>query len=150
MKKTICFVMLAVIMSVSALFVHAKVGSIDSECQAHGFGVGIAKWEWTGSSYALEDSKPGYTTGVTGDNDEAYWTADPAVDGVLSKEGLDYQVLPGGTSGTVTAGDHQISHITFCGIGEPIPEFSAVSAGLAVAGTGVAFWFLRRRWQHNP
>src|SRR3989344_287971 len=101
-------------------------GSIDNECQAYGFDFGIAKWEWDDEKgeYVLEDGyNEDYETSVTGDASEADWTSDPVADGVLSKEGQDYQNLPGGTDGTVVKGGHDISHITLCGNeGEPEPE----------------------------
>jgi len=94
----------------------ARVGGIDTECQANGFDFGIAKWEWDDDEYehAEGDVSP-YTTSVTGDDEEADWTASPAVDGVLVKRGGDTSVESGGTAGTVYENDHAISHITFCG-----------------------------------
>ncbi|MEX1027937.1 MAG: helix-hairpin-helix domain-containing protein [Candidatus Paceibacterota bacterium] len=105
------------------------IGDPDQECQANGFDYGISKWEWDDNEEAYVEENDGdfplagYTITVEGDTDEADWTADPAVAGVVSKEALGSFVHSGGTEGTVTKdGQHDISHITFCGNDEPLVE----------------------------
>ena len=121
------------------------VGSIDIECQDNGFDFGIAKWEYDDGVFVLSDYHPGYITNVTGDDEEAYWTSDPRAAGVLTKEGSDYFIHPGGTSGTVNfAGVHGISHITLCGSYNDIPEFTTLGAALALAGVGLFIYKKRR------
>lgn len=88
------------------------IGSIDDECQANGFDYGVAKWEWQDNSYQSSGEANG--TNVTGDNNTAYWTADPAVAGVIRKAGSTSTVFPGGNSGTISADQYGISHLTFC------------------------------------
>ncbi len=88
------------------------IGSIDQECQAQGFDYGVAKWEWSGSSFQLTGEANG--TSVSGDNNTAYWTADPSVAGVIRKAGITSTVFAGGANGTITADGNSISHITFC------------------------------------
>ncbi|MFC2154101.1 hypothetical protein ACFLRC_01280 [Candidatus Altiarchaeota archaeon] len=118
------------------------VGSIDEECQRNNFDFGIVKFEWEGGNYTPEDPPiPPYIVSVVGDDHQANWTASPAVDGVLSKEGNSTYVNLGGTSGTITqTGQNAISHLTFCGDNEtsttttipettttvPSPEFTSV------------------------
>ena len=125
------------------------VGSMDDECQAHGFQFGIAKWEWneTSEQFELESEKAGYSTNVWGDADEAYWTSTPGVAGVLSKEATCYQYLPGGYEGTVEKLHYGISHLTLCGNDEPngeVPEFGLIGGLLVVAGAA-GFLVFRRK-----
>ena len=96
------------------------VGSPDTECQNNGFDFGIAKYQCSSETAEPGSAYDNYTITVnwTGSGDDCSsvdWTSDPAVDGVLSKEGGDTFVKPGGTSGTINQGTHGISHITFCG-----------------------------------
>ncbi len=121
-----------------------SVGSMDAECQEHGFDFGVAKWEYEDGEFKKESERSGYTTGVTGDDSTADWRSDPAVAGVLSKEALCYQYLPGGTSGTVTKIEYGISHITLCGEREgEVPEFGTVGV-LAVLGLAGIFIYKRK------
>lgn len=148
MKK----VWLVVFFVVLATVAFAHVGSIDEECQAHGFAFGIAKWDCDGSSCQREEQISGYTTDVTGDKQTAYWTASPAVDGVLVKSATNTTVFAGGTSGTVTGWSemkshlitHDISHITFCGTND-VPEFGSYGYAFALVGAVGAFFILRKR-----
>lgn len=87
------------------------VGSIDNECQAKGFDYGVAKWEWTGSSYQPEGSSNG--TNVLGTTKLANWTSVQKIDGVIRKAGTSSTVFSGGFSGSITS-DNDISHLTFC------------------------------------
>jgi len=122
------------------------VGDPDQECQAHGFDFGIAKFE-CGNETASEGINVDWTN-----CDLAAWTANPAVDGVLSKEGNCYQYFSGGAQGVVDDLTHDISHITLCGNEElpppaerSVPEFGVVAAGLALAGAGVYIARKRRK-----
>ncbi len=87
------------------------IGSIDDECQAKGFDYGVAKWEWSNNSYTTDNANG---TNVTGDNNQASWTANPAVAGVIRKAGTTSEVFPGGTSGNISADNYGISHLTLC------------------------------------
>jgi hypothetical protein len=123
------------------------VGSIDTECRAYGFDYGIVKYEWTAAgAYVPEGlAKSPYVITVTGDDESADWTADPAVAGVLHKASTETFVHAGGTSGTVTAGDHDISHITFCGNeGTTVPE-TALAVGLIALLTPGMIYLIRRK-----
>ncbi len=111
---------------VLAGFASAQVGSIDTECQAHGFMGGIVKYEWADSGgYVAEDPAiDPWVISVVGDTVEANWTASPDVAGVLVNGGTEYDEYAGGSSGTVACvwyanpggqeSCHGISHITFC------------------------------------
>jgi hypothetical protein len=94
------------------------VGSIDLECQRYGFDYGIVKYEWNSTTSAYEQEAPTkapYMITLTGNSQAANWTANPPVAGVLTKMGQDYATYAGGNAGTVSMGEHAISHITFCG-----------------------------------
>src|SRR3989339_2065193 len=76
----------------------------------------VAKWEYAGAwSEAMDKHDPAYSTAVSGNNESADWTSNPAVDKILRKAATTYTEFPGGTSGTVTKDVNSISHITFCG-----------------------------------
>jgi hypothetical protein len=123
-----------------------SVGSIDTECQAHGFDFGIAKWEWDEEEFILESENSNYDTSVWGTNSLAQWTSNPDADGVLSKEGQCYQYLPGGSSGNVTYINYGISHVTLCGYDHEndVPEFGLIGAGLVVLGAA-GFLIFRKK-----
>ena len=142
MKRILTLLLIAVLVAVSSV----SAGSIDSECQAHGFNFGVAKWEWNDELgiFELKDHIDNHGTNVEGNQEEASWTADPAVDGVLTKQGNDYLVFGGGTNGLVSEDMHGISHITFCRNNEEIPEFSTITAGIALV-VAMGFTFYRRK-----
>ena len=122
------------------------VGDIDNECQEHGFDFGIAKWNYDGG-FILAEEHEDYDTLVTGDSSSAHWESVPAADGILSKEGVCYEYYDGGSSGDVNQMEYGISHITFCGNEDgdtPVPEFTAIGAGLALLGAG-AYFVSRKR-----
>jgi hypothetical protein len=123
-----------------------EVGDIDNECQDHGFDFGIAKWNYDGG-FILSEEHDDYDTLVTGDSSSAHWESVPDADGVLSKEGVCYQYLPGGSSGDVDNIEYGISHVTLCGNEDgdnEIPEFTAIGAGIALLGAG-AYFVSRKR-----
>lgn len=138
MKKIIYILaLLLLVVGVSAVSIH-------EECQDSGFDYGIAKYQ-CGSTTPSEGD--GSTTTLSWNNCVSVdWTADPAVDGIISKEGTIRFVYPGGTSGTITKVDqHDISHITFCGnTNGEIPEFTAVTAGIALLGA-LGVFLLKKR-----
>jgi hypothetical protein len=133
MKTTNIILTIMTFMILMTAAATAKVGSIDTECQAHGYDYGIVKYEWNSTTSAYEQEAPAkapYTITLTGNSQAANWTADPAVAGVLAKMGQDYTTYTGGTSGTVYMGTHAISHITFCGNdGTTVPE-SGILVGI--------------------
>jgi hypothetical protein len=121
-------------------------GSIDTECRNHGFDFGIVKFEWNEESYEPEDPAISpWVVNVWGNAETAYWTATPAVAGVISKEALNSYVHSGGVEGEISkSGQFDISHLTFCG-NEPedeIPEFSVIGA---LAVIGLAGLFIARK-----
>ena len=151
MNKLIAYALMALMLSGIA---SAKVGSIDTECAAHGFDFGVAKWEYDGGWFRAEGDTSPWTTSVTGTLQEADWTADPAVDGVLVKAATFYEVYAGGTSGTVYGIEevkpqavvvHDISHVTLCANEEEIPEFGVIAASIAFVGAVAGFLILRKR-----
>ncbi len=85
---------------------------VDLECQDYGFDRGVAKWDWKQGQYEADGPENG--TMVTGTDGQATWYANPAVDGVVFKTRRSRTVLPGGTTGTVSAAHHGIVHITLC------------------------------------
>lgn len=127
--------------------VNAKVGSVDTECQAYGFDYGIEKFETNDNGgYILEEDHPDYDISVSGTLSQASWTATPSVDGVLIKGGQNYYSYDGGTSGTVYSSDvgHDISHITFCGSNEEVPEFGVIAGAIALVGALGIFMYRRK------
>ena len=104
-----------------------------NECS--GMGILVSKWEWTGGGFVESESHPDYDITVTGNAVEAYWTANPAIQGVVSKEGTERFIWYGGMSGTVIKDNQQdISHITFCANTE-VPEFSMIGGIIVIMGT---------------
>lgn len=96
--------------------------NLDVECKDHGFDFGIAKWEWEDESWQVENNPPfplaDYNTFVSGDDQASDWTSDPIAAGVVAKTATDSYVFDGGISGQINntdTGNHDISHITFCG-----------------------------------
>lgn len=144
MKKLFLFLVIGLFMNTLLVF-----ASIDSECQGLEYDFGIEKFEWNEETqiYELETNNPNYNIQVTGTDSLAYWTANPVVDGVIHKEdNLPLFDNDGGSSGTIYQhSQHAISHITFCGNENEIPEFSTITAGLALLGAGAGFVLLRRR-----
>ncbi|MFH0978563.1 MAG: hypothetical protein V1837_04645 [Candidatus Woesearchaeota archaeon] len=141
-KQILCLVALLAL-STSVL---AHVGSIDEECQTYGFDFGIARWGYDYGHFELEEHVGNYTTHVTGDDDAASWTANPEVSGVLVKSSTNTTVFPGGTSGNLVGYTHHgISHVTFCGKYEEVPEFGTITALLALGGAMTGFFVLRRK-----
>jgi hypothetical protein len=152
MNKTTFIAILAAISLIG--LVAAKIGSIDTECQANGFDYGIAKFEASNGGYVLSEGISGdFDIEVTGDSMHASWTSVPAVDGVLMKSGTETTVLTGGESGDVYGLEttnakgkpivQEISHITFCGY-VPVPEFSTMAAGVAMTFAIGGYFLLRR------
>mgnify|MGYP002620735094 CR=1 FL=1 len=95
-------------------------------CSDFGFDFKIAKAEFDNGGYHFEFIKSGYNVTVNGDAHSAHWTANPAVAGVVGKAATSYDVLSGGTSGTVSksdigSGKHGISHILWCGNDDVTP-----------------------------
>jgi hypothetical protein len=124
-----------------------RVGSIDTECQAHGYDYGIVKYEWNGTNY-IQEAQPisPYTITVNGNAQAANWTANPPVAGILTKMGQDYATYAGGTSGTVNMGAHAISHITFCGNeGTTVPESGLIVGIISLLIPGMIYIARKRR-----
>jgi hypothetical protein len=143
----------------------------DNECQDNGFDYGIVKFDYEGGNWV---ETPGsayanYVIDVTGDSSSASWTAVPGVAGVLRKASIDTTVFPGGVSGgpigqwygaagNGAASWHGISHLTFCGNGNPppppppctggncngVPEFGPAALVAAVLGVGLGLALLRK------
>jgi hypothetical protein len=151
MKKLFTALFITLMLATIVIAQELSVGSVDSECIANGFDYGIAKYQCSETAAEEGSHYDDYTIGVTWTQDNSDctsvdWTASPAVDGVLSKEGTNTTVTSGGTSGTIDQiGDNSISHITFCGDEEfEIPEFTTIGAGLALLGAGVYIWKKRK------
>ncbi len=109
----------------------------------------VVKWEWTGDGF-VEDpdwTDPGYILSITGDESNATWQADPSVDCVVSKHGLQYVVHEGGLTGEVLKTEHDTSHITLCGDdnSNDVPEFTTIGLGITILGiAGVMFIYKKR------
>lgn len=150
MKKTFAILALSMMLVLTLGFASAKtgngVGNPDTECQAHGFDYGIAKYDCGSTTPSDTGTYSGsYTINVNWtDCSSVNWTATPGVYGVLEKESTDYFTYSGGTSGTINKQDHDISHITFCTNEYVVPEFGTV-AGLATALGALGVFFLVRR-----
>ena len=87
------------------------------ECTRKGFDFAIEKFECNDTT--PDPSSDEYDINVTWDEvndcDSVDWESDPAVDGVISKEGTLRFVHDGGTSGSIDKdAQNDISHITFC------------------------------------
>jgi len=138
MKKTIP---LLLIITLTTLASANGVGSIDTECQRYGFSYGIAKYQCGNTT---PDEGDGSTLTVTWNQCLSVdWTANPQVAGVLSKEATNTYIWSGGTSGTITKnGQHDISHITFCGRQTEAPEYSSPAILLAALLSTPAFAYL--------
>ena len=154
MKKSIVLMIILSIISLTSVYAVSKaVGSIDNECQANGFDFGVAKYECPDTDPSEENVAGTSIEWVVvideNQNPECVsvdWEADPAVAGVLTKEGTTTFTSAGGTSGTVEMmGQNSISHITFCGESNEIPEFTTIGAGLALAGAGLYMYRKRRK-----
>ncbi|MEA1924549.1 MAG: hypothetical protein U9M95_01640 [Candidatus Altiarchaeota archaeon] len=134
-------VSLMLIITLSTLASANGIGSIDEECRNAGFSYGIAKYQCANTA---PDEGDGSTLTVTWNQCISVdWTANPAVAGVLSKEGNPTYVWGGGTSGTITKnGEQDISHITFCGEYSEAPEYSSLAILLAALLTAPAIAYL--------
>ena len=122
------------------------VGSIDLECQRYGFDYGIVKYEWNGTAYAQEAApKAPYMITLNGNAQAANWTANPPVAGVLAKMGQDYATYSGGNAGTVSMGEHAISHITFCGNDTTTVPESGILVGIISLLIPSAIYLARKR-----
>lgn len=120
----------------------------------------IEKWSFDGEEYSVDETNPRYSyfnIDVDGDYRGAEWTSSPSVYSVLMKAGNDLTEFEGGLEGNVTAGKHDISHLTFCGYktnnggctgddcgGNGVPEFPAFSAVAAVLVVTLGLVFIRR------
>ena len=133
------FVLGIMILVIGAMTVSARpqerVGSIDDECARQGFEFGIVKFEYDEElGFVAEDPAiyP-WVIEVEGDDYEARWTSQPEVYAILSKEGQSTYTWDGGLNGTIhPSGQQSISHLTFCGDSEPVPEFGVI-ASIALA-----------------
>lgn len=139
MKRAIFSIFFIIILSQLAFAVN-----IDNECKiitGDKSMFGIAKYEYEHNSFEKSDGDiNGFVTSVTGDDKEAHWVASPHVVAIVEKESTDYNIHDGGTHGIIRKGDHDISHITFCGstiTQEPdVPEFGIIGGALALIGAG--------------
>src|SRR3989338_7439433 len=156
MKKILTLAFLALFLVFTIGVVSAVsgngVGNPDNECQNNGFDFGIAKYECSSTTAEEGSAYDNYNITVSwvddGDDCESVdWIADPAVDGVLSKEATETFIHSGGISGTITKGKHGISHVTFCGKEVPptIPEFGIVIWAVTLMGAVVIFFVVRRK-----
>ena len=145
MNKTIFSVILMTLLLTS--IAAAGVGNPDVECQAHGFDYGIAKYGFDGSYTLDEGIFHGYSIAISKESnaEQVIWKASPAVAGVLLKTSSDhYVVAAGGTTGTAVMDiEKDISHVTFCGDDEEVPEFG-VFAALGVLGLAGLFVYRKR------
>ncbi|HJX50214.1 MAG TPA: DUF4215 domain-containing protein, partial [Candidatus Nanoarchaeia archaeon] len=99
------------------------IGSPDKECRCNGFDFGIVKYECGGGIEKGSKTDNYDITLKWNKCNSASWTANPAIDGVLSKEATIIYTHDGGITGTIEKTlKYDISHITFCGneIPEPI------------------------------
>ena len=145
MKKLI--ISMLVMSIIASIFVSA-VGADVQECLDAGFDFYIEKFQCGDTSPETDNPNWAITVDWTGtDNDctSVDWTANPAVAGVTEKAGTNAVVThPGGTSGTIDKTYKQaISHVTFCGNENEIPEFTTIGAALVLAGAG--FYMYRKR-----
>jgi hypothetical protein len=137
------------------------VSDIDSECQKFGYDYAVSMWIWNGEEYTETVSIEDYSIDVTGNANQAEWTANQEVSGVLSHETCNYQVLFGGNTGSINAisQSYSINHITFCkddlsedpedeesedeqNDGE-VPEFGAIAFVMIVFAAG--FYVYKKR-----
>lgn len=123
------------------------VGSPDNECQGLGFDFGVSKWECDDSTNTWSLDEEIYTgTSVTGDCDSADWDVGKSpADGIVVKAGNTVHYAVVGTSGTVEQTHPSLSHLTFCGMTEDVPEFGTITAGFALAGGSLGYLYLKRR-----
>ncbi|MEM4710895.1 MAG: hypothetical protein QXL18_03045 [Candidatus Woesearchaeota archaeon] len=128
--------------------VYARVGSIDYECQQNGFDYGIAKYEYNNGYYFDEGSD---VVNITGNSTHIHWDSSVYVSGVLVKSAQTTSVFSGGYSGDAQSMSYNnngklqdISHVTFCGNENEIPEFGVIAAGLALIGA-IAIFAIRRK-----
>ena len=146
MKKILILFMVMAALSVA--FVSAPgIGSPDVECTGLGFDFGVAKWECNGGSWTLDEGDG--NTIVTGNCDVADWDVDSTnATGIVVKAGniehggVHYAIW--GTSGTVDE-VKELSHITFCGDEQEIPEFGLITGLTALSVAGAGYLFMRKR-----
>lgn len=121
----------------------------DIDCIEWGFDFGIARWVWDPrlQQYVLIIERDGFDTSVLGDQSQADWTSVPDAAGVIAHEEDHTETLfHGGSAGTVTqTGETGIRAVVLCGYYNQIPEFSPIAALVAVAGSVLAFFIIRRK-----
>ena len=148
MKKLL--ILLVAMVALSASFVLAQgIGSPDEECMALGFDFGVAKWECNDQTGAWTLFEGDPNTIVTGNCDVADWDVDATnATGIIVKAGdlehggVHYAIW--GTSGTVDE-EKDLSHITFCGDEEYIPEFGLLTGLAAFGAAGAGYLFIRKK-----
>ena len=92
---------------------------------------------------------------IKGNLKAASWTSNLGVYSVLVKAGNSETAFAGGTSGSFTS-QKDISHVTFCGhraatnggngggSTNGVPEYSAITLGVAIVITTIGLVYLRR------
>lgn len=140
---------LSLLLTIS-LVIAIPVGNPDEECQARGFDYGIAKYQC--GKNTPDDTGSGYAdyaiTVVWGEDcNSVSFTANPAVDGILGKQGTHYTIFDGGTEGTIFKEYQQsFSHITLCGKNTPnVPEFNFYIGALTLISAVTLFFIVRRK-----
>jgi len=144
-KLLILFVALATLLVPSVIA--QGIGSPDVECTGLGFDFGVAKWECGAGGWSLSEGDA--NTIVTGSCDVADWDVDSTnATGIVVKAGniehggVHYAIW--GTSGTVDE-EKDLSHITFCGDEEYIPEFGLLTGLAAFGAAGAGYLFIRKK-----
>ncbi len=118
-------------------------------CAEHGFDFGIARWNWNNGQeqYVLAVQRPTYSTSVSGSQSSADWTSVADAAGVITHEGDHSEFdFAGGPSGTVTqTGETGIRSVVLCGNYNQVPEFTPIAGLIAVSGSVLAFFVIRRK-----
>ena len=126
-----------------------ELNQCEIHCNEHGFDFGIARWNWNNQQqqYVMVVQRPTYTTSVSGSQSSADWTSVADAAGVVTHEEDHSEFdFPGGSSGTVTqSGETGIRSVVLCGNYNQVPEFTPIAGLVAVAGSVLAFFVIRRK-----
>lgn len=95
-------------------------------------GVFLARYEWHDGWVFAEGLG---TIDLTGDAQSVTWTSAEMIVAVVSKSGQDCTEWPGGYSGTITADNHDLSHLDFYAyqIATPTPDPTGVTVSTFTA-----------------
>ncbi|GIU70297.1 MAG: hypothetical protein KatS3mg002_1533 [Candidatus Woesearchaeota archaeon] len=134
---------------ISIGLVHARVGSIDNECKQYGFDYGIAKYSQNNGQYNFDEGTD--VVNITGNKTHFHWVSNVYISGVLVKAATNTSVFSGGYEGDAQSMSYNnngklqdISHVTFCGKDNEIPEFGVIAGIVALIGALGIFIYTRK------